>query len=291
MNSREPFDDLEAELVALGDLLDPPTPPPADVAAAVRARLEQPDPAAEDPATDTSPDSGLDPGPGPVAGPGPEDGPDPAHGPIATPVRPHSRSPRPARRRGRRWAVVAAVVVAVIAVTAATPQGRAAVAYILRFAGIELRIGDTPPPPVTTTAGLPGEHTVPPSAAAGQARFPVRTPAALGPPQRVTVADGGRVVSMFWPDGVRLDQFDGAMDPYFFKKLGPPYPDHTLVGGRSAWWLPGEHPLGHIRRQDGTEVPLRQAAPTLVWQQGTLNYRLEGAANKEEAVRVAESLG
>ncbi len=164
-------------------------------------------------------------------------------------------------------------------------------AYILRFAGIELQVGDTPPPPVTTTAGLPGEHTVPPSAAAGQARFPVRTPSALGPPQRVTVSDGGRVVSMFWPDGIRLDQFDGAMDPYFFKKLGPPYPDHAMVGGRSAWWLPGAHPLGYIRRQDGTEVPLRQAAPTLVWQQGTLNYRLEGAGSKEEAVRVAESLG
>ncbi|MEV5496469.1 hypothetical protein AB0M50_13840 [Nonomuraea fuscirosea] len=293
MNSREPFDDLEAELLALGDLLDTPAPPPpADVAAAVRARLEQPDPAVTDSATDpaTDPAAGLDPDPdpGPVAGPGPEDGPDPAHGPIAVPVRPHSRVPG---RRGRRWAVVAAVVAVVIAVTAATPQGRAAVAYILRFAGIELRVGDTPPPPVTTTAGLPGEHTVPPSAVAGQARFPVRTPAALGPPQRVTVADGGRVVSMFWPDGVRLDQFDGAMDPYFFKKLGPPYPDHILVGGRSAWWLPGAHPLGYIRRQDGTEVPLRQAAPTLVWQQGTLNYRLEGAADKEEAVRVAESLG
>ncbi|MEV4069621.1 hypothetical protein [Nonomuraea fuscirosea] len=297
MNSREPFDDLEAELVALGDLLDTPAPPPpADVAAAVRARLEQPGPAVTDPATGTSADTGISAGHGPglhselgpESGSGPDDGPDPAHGPMASPVRPHSRVPG---RRGRRWAVVAAVVAVVIAVTAATPQGRAAVAYILRFAGIELRIGDTPPPPVTTTAGLPGEHTVPPSAVAGQARFPVRTPAALGPPQRVTVADGGRVVSMFWPDGVRLDQFDGAMDPYFFKKLGPPYPDHTLVGGRSAWWLPGAHPLGYIRRQDGTEVPLRQAAPTLVWQQGTLNYRLEGAADKEEAVRVAESLG
>ncbi|GAA1623213.1 hypothetical protein GCM10009733_019850 [Nonomuraea maheshkhaliensis] len=276
MNSREPFDDLEAELVALGDLLDAPTPPPTDVAAAVRARLEERHPAATDLA---DLDASADPGP------------DPAHGPIALPVRPSRTGSRALGRRGRRWVVVAAVVVAVATVTAATPQGRAAVAYILRFAGIELRIGDTPPPPVTTTAGLPGEHTVPPSAVAGQARFPVRTPSALASPQRVTVSDGGRVVSMFWPDGIRLDQFDGAMDPYFFKKLGPPYPDHAVVGGRDAWWLPGAHPLGYIRRQDGTEVPLRQAAPTLVWQQGTLNYRLEGARSKEEAVRVAESLG
>ncbi|GAA3645567.1 hypothetical protein GCM10022224_005340 [Nonomuraea antimicrobica] len=276
MNSRDPepgatesHDALEAELAALGDLLDVPGPPPADVAAAVRARLEQPDP---------------------------------AHGPIAVPVRPHMPAPH-GRRAGRwagrrpgragrraRWAIVAAVVVVVVTLTAATPQGRAAVAQILRFAGIELRIGDTPPPPVATTAPMPGERTVSPADLPGQVRFQVRTPAALGPPQRITVADNGRVVSMFWPDGTRLDQFDGALAGYFFKKLGPPFPDHAVVNGRDAWWIPGAHPLGYLEREDGTEVPLRQAGPTLIWQQGALNHRLEGVRDKAEAVRIATSL-
>lgn len=179
---------------------------------------------------------------------------------------------------------MAAVVIAVITVTAATPQGRAAVITILRFAGIELEIGQTTPPPVITTAPLPGETPVPnlPDAA--------RTPAALGAPQRVTTSDNGRVVSMFWPDGIRLDQFDGTMDQFFFKKLGPPYPDYTQVNGRQAWWIPGEHPLGYITRQDGTRVPLRQAAPTLIWEQDGLNYRLEGASTMREAVRIASSI-
>lgn len=260
MNSREPFDDLEAELLALGDLIDTPAPPPADVAATIRARLTA--------------DGGA--------------GPDPAHGPITGPVRPHRVRRAPARRA--RWKVVTAVVLVVIALTAATPQGRAVVAHILRFAGIELTISDTPPTPITTTAPIPGEHTVPREDVQSQVTFKVKTPSTLGEPQRVTVADKGRVVSMFWPGGIRLDQFAGAIEPYFFKKLGPPAPDYTEVDGRTAWWVPGAHPLGYIRREDGTEVPLRQAAPTLIWQQDTLNYRLEGAGTKEEATRVAESL-
>ncbi|MEQ4714926.1 hypothetical protein [Nonomuraea sp. B19D2] len=278
MNSREPSDDLEAELLALGDLLDVPDPPAADVAATVRARLE-----AE--IHDTPAATSADAAPGR----------DPAHGPL----RPHPGAPgrredgrRPPARRGRRarWKIVTAVVLVVIAITAATPQGRAAVVWILRFAGIELQVGETTPPPVTTTAPVPGEHTVQPDQVGGQVKFQVKTVKALGDPRSVTVADNGRVVSMFWPDGVRLDQFDGGLDPVFFKKLGPPWPDYVKVGPYNAWWVPGSHPLGYIRRQDGTEVSLRQAGPTLIWQQDTLSYRLEGLKTKDEAVRVAMSL-
>ncbi|MEU8320360.1 hypothetical protein AB0C33_18545 [Nonomuraea sp. NPDC048881] len=248
MNSHDPFDDLEAELTALGPLLDTPSPPPDDVAAAVRARLElQPEK--------------------------------------------RGRRTRPTRRTRRaRWRIVAAVVLAVVAVTAATPQGRAAVARVLRLAGVELQLGDTPPTPVRTTANLPGEHPVAPDDLPGLVRFQVRTPAELGPPARATVADQGRLVSMFWPDGVRLDQFQGGVDPFFFKKLGPPWPDYVEMAGTTAWWIPGAHPLGYIRRQDGTEIPLRQAAPTLVWQRDALTYRLEGAGTRERAVRIAGSL-
>ncbi|MEU6777687.1 hypothetical protein ABZ912_00695 [Nonomuraea angiospora] len=255
MNSREPFDDLEAELLALGDLLDVPAPPPADVAAAVRARLEAPDEA--------------------------------AHGPVSGPARPHS----PVRRRRARWKVVTAVVLVVIAITAATPQGRAAVVRILRFAGIELRIGDTPPKAVTTVTPLPYEHTVDQDGLKAEVKFQVRTLKALGEPERTTVSDKGRIVSMFWPGGVRFDQFEGVLDPVLFKKLGPPWPDYTKVGPYQAWWVPGAHPLGYLSRPDGTEIPLRQAGPTLIWQQDALNYRLEGVKTEEEAVRVATSLG
>ncbi|MER7363885.1 hypothetical protein [Nonomuraea wenchangensis] len=273
-------DALEAELLALGTLLDVPTAAPApDVAAAVRARLTQPNPGAPAP---------LD--PGVPASPHPDMPADPAHGADGRrPQRPGGRS-RQVRRR-RRWGVVVAVVAVVVAVTAATPQGRAAVVKILRFAGVELQVSDTPPPPLTTTAPLPGERAVAPEELPALARFPVRTPTRLGPPQAATVSDGGRVVSMFWPGGIRLDQFDGEMEPYFFKQLGPPFPDHVkLGGGAEGWWVGGEHPLGHLRRADGTVVPLRQAAPTLIWTSGGVNLRLEGVRTAREAAAIADSL-
>ncbi|MEV4555298.1 hypothetical protein [Nonomuraea wenchangensis] len=278
-------DALEAELLALGTLLDVPTAAPApDVAAAVRARLTSPDPsvpASPDPGAPASPDPGVS------APPHPDMPADPAHGAAGRrPLRPGGRS-----RRRRRWGVVVAVVAVVVAVTAATPQGRAAVVKILRFAGVELRVSDTPPPPLTTTAPLPGERAVAPEELPALARFPVRTPTRLGPPQAATVSDGGRVVSMFWPGGIRLDQFDGEMEPYFFKQLGPPFPAHVVLGGGAeGWWVGGEHPLGHLRRADGTVVPLRQAAPTLIWTSGGVNLRLEGVRTAGEATAIADSL-
>lgn len=182
-----------------------------------------------------------------------------------------------------------AVVLAVVAVTAATPQGRAAVTAILRYAGIELRLGETPAPVITPTT-LPGEREVEPRRLGSLVAFTVRTPAALGPPSAATVGDDGRVASMFWPDGIRLDQFDGTMEPFFFKRLGPPHPQDVPLGTTTAWWIGGSHPLGYIERDDGTSVPLRQAAPTLIWQSGAVGYRLEGAGTKERAAEIAASL-
>ncbi|NUP18188.1 MAG: hypothetical protein HOZ81_19300 [Streptomyces sp.] len=293
MNSHdpfEPFDDLEAELTALGALLDVPSPPPSDVAAAVRTRLDPPPPAdTQTPADPADTETPADPETPALEGPDPAHGPQRSH-PPAPGRRDDGRRPPARRARRNRWKIVTAAVIAVIAVTAATPQGRAAVAGILRFAGIELQIEETPPPPVRTTAPLPGEHTVNPEDLSGEVKFKVRTPSKLGTPHTVTVSDEGRVVSMLYAGGIRLDQFAGGIDPFFFKKLGPPWPDYVQLDKAQGWWIPGEHPLGYIHREDGTQIPLRQAAPTLIWQQDTLTYRLEGVRTKEKAVKIAESL-
>ncbi|WP_431904105.1 hypothetical protein [Nonomuraea sp. bgisy101] len=265
-----PVDDgLEAELVALADFLDvPAAPPPADVAAAVRARLEQP-----------APESVPESVPAPATPPAPGEG-------------GGSRGDhRPARRRrwGRsRWGLVAAVVVAVVALTAATPQGRATVVHILRLAGIELRVGEngTPPP---SPVPLPGERDVTLDDARRLVTFPVKVPGELDAPDRVTVSDGARIVSMFWPDGVRIDQFEG-LAPYFVKQLGEPWPDNVRVDGAEGWWIDREHALSRVDRKDGTELPLRLAGPTLVWFDGEVAIRLEGVKDKRRALEIAASL-
>ncbi|GAA0948027.1 hypothetical protein [Nonomuraea longicatena] len=240
---------LEADLLALGAALDVPSPPPADVAAAVHARLR--------------------------AGGG--------QGPAAAVRARLETAQAPPRRTRRRWVLVAAIAAVLIAITAATPQGRAAISRVLEYAGIELQLTDLP-----TATPTPTEL---PTAKTG-ATFPHRTPAVLGTPDRTLTSDNGRVLSMFWgdvTDGVRLDQFDGGLSPVFFKQLRhQPQPVRLATG--EAWWIADPHPVGHIAREDGTRTPLRLATRTLIWQANGIGHRLEGAKNREDAVRIAESL-
>jgi hypothetical protein len=179
------------------------------------------------------------------------------------------------------------VVLVVIAITAATPQGRAAVVQILRYAGIELRVGDPAPAPTTATP-IPGEQTVTLAEARKLAKFPISTPAELGPPKSVTLSDHARVVSLHWP-GARLDQYDGRLSLVFRKELGPPWPEEISVGTTPGWWIPAHHGLTYLPSESGTPIPLRLAGPTLAWHDGPVGLRLEGITNLTSAVRIAAS--
>ncbi|GII04720.1 hypothetical protein [Planobispora takensis] len=321
MTSPDEPDDLESGLLALGESLDVPVPPPADVAAAVRARLEAlpaaqrhplppspqtappgpgsegaaPDPASPDPGSSGSGESApADPdAPGrasPGSGPSrPAPGSRRPRGFPPAPVRRAGRTARPGARVRRR-VVVAVVAVMVALFFGATPVGRAAVAEILRFAGIELRIGGEPGPlPSGMPSPLPGEERVTLQQARERVAFPLGVPAALGEPQDVRVGDGGRVVSMLWP-GVRLDQYDGTLDIVFRKDLGEPWPEETVVGNSHAWWIPAKHALTYRPRAGGPEVESRLSGPTLIWQRGQVGLRLEGPADLDRAREIAESV-
>ncbi|WP_204042218.1 hypothetical protein [Acrocarpospora phusangensis] len=181
-------------------------------------------------------------------------------------------------------AVVAAFLVVLIA---ATPQGRAAVASILRFAGVEIRIGEPSPLPTGVPSPLPGERRVSLDDARAQVRFPLVVPAVLGEPADIRVADDGRVVSMFWP-GVRLDQYDGTLAEVWRKDLGPPWPESVNVGGVPGVWIQQKHGIQY-NPPTGPPQEFRLAGPTLIWQRGPVGLRLEGPATIDEARRIGAS--
>ncbi|MGW4644470.1 hypothetical protein ACWEN6_38525 [Sphaerisporangium sp. NPDC004334] len=236
---------LEAELLALGEALDIPAPPPADVARSVRARLEQ---------------SGRSP-----------------------------ETRRPARRPRWRW-VAAGVAVVVAALLGLTPQGQAAVAHVLRLAGVEVHVGEPGPLPSGVPSPLPGERRVTLDRARELVAFPVRVPAELGEPDDVRVSDEGRVLSLFWP-GTRLDAYDGTLEVVWRKDLPGPFPDQVTVGSSPGWWVSGPHGLTYMPRVGaGSEPVRRRAASTLIWQQDQTGYRLEGPATSAQALRIATSL-
>ncbi|GID91911.1 hypothetical protein ACFQFC_00160 [Amorphoplanes digitatis] len=211
-------------------------------------------------------------------------------------VRARLTRPAPARRRLRRWllAGAAALVGAVAVVAPARAAVVDAVGGLLRIAGIEVRgeprTGGLPATPVP----LPSLRDADLAEARRVALFPVRVPAELGAPERVTLADpdsGGapRVVSMSFRGGaVRFDQFDGALSPGFFKIAADA---EWVEVGTGGIWLPGPHPVTYVGRDGAERVETaRLAAPTLIWADAGVTYRLEGVRTPEEARRIAGSL-
>ena len=216
---------------------------------------------------------------------------------------PAVRRPHPAPRGTgvlRRWRPAwraALIVVAVLAVLlAATPQGRAVVAHVLRFAGVELQQEPGPAPSPRSGASLPGERRMSLAEARQHVSFPILVPAALGRPSEVVVSDGGRVASLIYrrtPYGlVRMDEFAGHLDPVFFQKfihVG----DVTVVrvNGRKGMWVKGPHVLMYVTR-DGTPAVASArltTGNTLIWGNRQVALRLEGNLSKTEALAIAGS--
>jgi hypothetical protein len=205
-------------------------------------------------------------------------------------------------RRRRGWRSVLVVVAAFLVVLIATPQGRAAIAHVFRFAGVELRQG---PEPSRSPAGggsqpgggfLPGERPMSLEQARRQAAFPILVPAVLGRPGGVLVSDGGRVVSLVYdraPYGqVRMDEFAGRPDQIYFEKiLHLASITEVRVNGTRGLWIRGPHEVVYITR-DGmtTTAPARlTTGNTLIWSTPQVTLRLEGNIGKAAALTIASS--
>ena len=148
--------------------------------------------------------------------------------------------------------------------------------------------------PQASPSPLPSAGPVSLEVAKQRAPFVVRMPAALGPPERVEIADPDdngvpRVVSALYRGGtVRFDQFDGSAGA-FFKQASEA--EWVELGGDMAIWLPGPHTLTYVDRTGAERsATARLATPTLIWERGQVTYRLEGFTSRDEARAAALSL-
>ncbi|MFI7544022.1 hypothetical protein [Actinoplanes sp. NPDC049599] len=218
-------------------------------------------------------------------------------GPAPAPVRRWTAWWRRVVRTPARRVTLAALA-ALIAVVAGVAPARAAVTDavggLLRLAGIEVR-REPPPGGLPAQPGpLPSTRTVALVDARRAALFPVGVPAALGAPERVEIGDpdpagAPRVVSLRYPGGVRLDEFDGTVTPIFFKTA--PEARWVTVGPADGIWVPAPHPVSYVGR-DGVErtETTRPAGPTLIWTDGEVTFRLEGLTDLAAARRIALSV-
>ncbi len=208
----------------------------------------------------------------------------------------------PARRRRPGWRAALAVAAAFLAVLIATPQGRAAIVHVFRFAGVELR---QEPGPVRTpasravqpgAAALPGERRMSLAQARHRVSFPILVPSALGPPAEVVVSDGGRVVSLTYPRTpyglLRMDEFAGQPDQIYFEKIvhsGDVTP--VTVNGTKGLWIKGPHELMYLTPDGSPAVaqPRLTTGNTLLWGTPRVALRLEGDVGQAAALAIADS--
>lgn len=186
-----------------------------------------------------------------------------------------------------------------------------AAAFGLGLGGLRLTFGPasfSPLPSILAGPGL-GEPTSL-AEARRQVTFALRVPALpeLRDPDLVYLAEppvGGAVTLLYGErDGFPADaatstslivtQFRADIGPEVFEKLIHSGVSVTSarVHGAVAWWVVGGDHFFFYRDAYGrpVESTLRLASDTLIWQEGGVTHRVEGAPSLVDAVRVGESL-
>ena len=99
-----------------------------------------------------------------------------------------------------------------------------------------------------------------------------------------------RVVSLLYGGGaVRIDEYAGEFDMTFIKVASDL--DFVQVKDLPAVWVDGFHELSYVDLMGKVHPStVRVAGPTLLWQNGSVAYRIEGLATVAEAIAVAESI-
>ncbi len=223
-------------------------------------------------------------------------------------------------------AAMLAVLLVAGLVLAASPEARTAIAERLGVPGVTIWYVPIVPertPPVATpfdvsrTTPLPanvrqtfGERLGSLAEARGRVPFTVLAPTHpdLGPPDEVYLGArpvGGQLALVYLPGaglpetpetgvGLLVTQFQGRLEPGLFGKGLPQGSrvEQVTVNGRPAYWISGRpHFFIYRDRSDAiADERIRLAGNVLLWEQGGLTLRIEGAIAREQAIQIAESV-
>jgi hypothetical protein len=215
-------------------------------------------------------------------------------------------------------AAVLAVVVLLGAAAAVSPDARQAIAQRLGLRGVAITHVEELPTPTAEPARVATSTPSPPGAglnlgtrmeleqARGLVGFPLLVPSGLGQPDAVYVFNTNQVSLVYAPRadlpqapqsisvGLLVTEFRATLDETLFQKGVPPGGrlEEVRVGANRGFWISGvphsffyRDPSGNVQ-QDRS----RLAGNTLLWEQNGLTLRLESALERDESIRIAESL-
>ena len=206
----------------------------------------------------------------------------------------------PERRfRPRMLAIALALVAVAVGAVFAVPPARTAVLDWLGFGGVDIRrVAELPRVPSEGRLVL-GER-VGLERARALTEHPVLVPDEAGFEQPDAVyADPfapGRPVALVYGslDRPRLLVLEFLAAPLFEKALlGETRVEQVRVDGARGLWIEGRRHEFFYRTRDleAMRDTQRLAGNTLLWTRGPLTLRIEGDLSKEEAIRIAESMG
>jgi hypothetical protein len=206
------------------------------------------------------------------------------------------------RLRVSRRALVIALAVAAVAIGAvfAVPQTRAAVLEFFHLRGVTIeRVPELPTVPVEAGLGTFLGERVSLDEARRRAGFDVVVPKQLGEPDEVYIqrSPPGGMVSFLYgsrehPTAL-FTQFAATVDETIFKKVAPETSVVPVsVDGRPGFWIQGAHYFQYLDRQGEMRTEqVRLAGSVLLWERGPLTLRLEADVSRDEAIRIAQSVG
>lgn len=229
----------------------------------------------------------------------------PATPDLAAAVARAPREPRRLRRRTRR--ALAAGLAALLLVPAAAVAFPGARDDVLEWLGLrDVEIHRAPSPPADARPELEADlgHRVSLAQAQREAGFTAALPAELGAPDRVRVT-GQRISLIYAPRpglpklaevdaGLIVTESRGGIPGQYLKKMlygGTGVQRVRVRGGHGVYISGGEHgyiydtPSGTIEE----DRPLL-AGPTVIWAAGGRVHRLETAARRATALRIARSV-
>jgi hypothetical protein len=214
--------------------------------------------------------------------------------------------------------LVLAVLLVAGAVAAVSPDARQVIADRLGLRGVAITHVEGLPTPTAEPTRAATATPSPPGAALGlgtrmsleQARaqlgFALLVPSQLGEPDALYVFNANQVSLVYAPRaglpqapqsasvGLLLTEFSASLDETLFQKGVPPTSrlEEVRVGGSRGFWISGAPHSFFYRDASGNvqQDRSRLAGNTLLWERGGLTLRLESALEREESIRVAESL-
>lgn len=228
------------------------------------------------------------------------------------------RAPHPPPRRWgwpllqpspRRWALaLVALLVAAAAVVALSPEVRSVVAQRLGLRSVVItQVSAVTPVPVGGPLNLGRPTTL--EAAASAVAWHIAVPQALGAPDEVYQTDlppGGQVALVYRPRadlpaasttgvGALITEFQATLPSGGVVGKGVPPGtrlESVTVNASDGYWIEGAlHVMfmfQNTRGQYDSETT-RLAANVLLWEDGPLTLRLEGAMSKDAALAIATS--